>query len=85
MNQSRLSSLYEALINVVIGFTINFIANLVILPHVGFNIDMATNFYIGILYTLVSVARQYTIRRWFNARLHAAAIALANLTTKETK
>lgn len=84
MNQTRLSSLYEALINVVIGFAINFVANLVILPHVGFNISMATNFYIGVLYTVVSVIRQYTIRRWFNAKLHRAAQALAHLTSKES-
>jgi hypothetical protein len=85
MTQTRLQSLYEALLNILIGFTINFIANMVILPHVGFNISMATNFYIGGLYTLISLVRQYAIRRWFNAKLHTAAAALAQLTSKESK
>lgn len=77
MTQTKLGSLYEALFNVAIGFTINFIANLFILPLVGFHISIGQNFFIGVLYTIVSVARSYVIRRWFNARLHAAAERLA--------
>ena len=78
MNQTRLGSLIEAWINVVIGFTINFFANLLILPAFGFTgLTLATNFYIGLAYTVVSVIRSYVIRRWFNARLHAAAMRLA--------
>jgi len=77
MTQTRLGSLYEALMNVAIGFAINFVANLVILPLVGFHISVGQNFFIGVLYTIVSVARSYVIRRWFNARLHAMAERLA--------
>ena len=79
MNQTRLGSFYEACINVLIGFWINFFANLVILPLVGFHISIGQNFYIGMLYTIVSVARSYVIRRWFNAKLQAAAKKLASL------
>lgn len=79
MNQTKLGSFYEALINVFIGFWINFFANLVILPMVGFHISIGQNFYIGLLYTLVSVARSYVIRRWFNSKLHAAALRMAGL------
>lgn len=78
MNQTRLGSFIEACINVLIGFWINFFANLVILPAFGFtSLTAKTNFLIGIAYTLVSVVRSYVIRRWFNARLHAAAMRLA--------
>lgn len=76
-SQTRLGSFIEACINVLIGFWINFFANLVILPMVGFHITMAQNLYIGLLYTIVSVARSYAIRRWFNARIHTAAHHLA--------
>lgn len=79
MNQSRLSSLYESIANIVIGFAINFAANLVILPMVGFHITLGQNFYIGLLYTGVSLVRSYAIRRWFNAKLHAAADHLAGV------
>lgn len=77
MTQTRLGSLYEALMNVAIGFAINFVANFVILPLVGFHISVGQNLFIGVLYTVVSVARSYVIRRWFNARLHAMAERLA--------
>lgn len=77
MNQSKLGSLIEACINVAIGFAINFCANLLILPLIGFHISVAQNLFIGVLYTIISVARSYVIRRWFNARLQSAAQALA--------
>jgi hypothetical protein len=76
VNQTKLGSLIEACMNVLIGFSINFVANLLILPLIGFHISVGQNLFIGVLYTLVSVVRSYVIRRWFNARLHAAAIAL---------
>ena len=77
MNQTRLGSFIEALFNVAIGFAINMVANFVILPLVGFHISLGQNLFIGMLYTVVSVARSYLIRRWFNDRLHTAANALA--------
>jgi hypothetical protein len=76
MQQTKLGSFYEALINVAIGFGINFIANLLILPLFGFNITLIDNLYIGLLYTVVSVARSYVVRRWFNARIHETAMRL---------
>ena len=77
MNQTRLGSLIEALFNVAIGFAINMAANFVILPMVGFHITLGQNLFIGVLYTLVSVARSYIVRRWFNARLQFAAHRIA--------
>lgn len=68
--QSRLESFIEAWINVFIGFGINFVANLVILPQFGFNtLTLQANFLIGICFTVVSVVRQYAIRRWAQAHL----------------
>ena len=78
MQQTRLGSFIEAWINVLIGFGINFIANLVILPMFGFHITLMDNLYIGILYTIISVVRSYAIRRWFNERIHRTAVKLAN-------
>lgn len=77
MTQTRLGSLYEALFNILIGYTINFTANMLILPAFGFHITVVQNLAIGVLFTIISVARQYVIRRWFNAKLHRAAALLA--------
>lgn len=83
MSQTKLGSFIEAWVNVLIGFWINFAANLLILPAFGFTgLTLATNFYIGLAYTVVSVARSYVIRRWFNAKLHSAAERLAKGMTK---
>jgi hypothetical protein len=78
VSQSRRGSFIEACINVAIGFVINFCANLLILPLIGFHISAGQNLFIGVLYTVISVARSYTIRRWFNARIHRAAQRLAS-------
>jgi len=71
--QSRKSSFIEAGINVFIGFWINYVANLVILPIFGLHITLTENFYLGLMYTGIAVTRTYVIRRWFNARIHKAA------------
>lgn len=78
MSQTRRGSLFEAIINVLIGFWINFFANLLILPLIGFNISVSQNFFIGFLYTLISIARSYVIRRWFNYYIVKAANKLAD-------
>ena len=77
MTQTRLGSFIEAWVNVAIGFTINFVANLAILPMFGFNISAGQAFWVGCIFTIISVIRSYAIRRWFNARLHSAVERLA--------
>jgi len=77
MHQSRLGSLIEALANVVIGFAINWSANMLILPLFGFHVSGSQAFGIGVLFTVISIARSYALRRWFNARLHQAAQRIA--------
>ncbi len=85
MNQTRLGSLIETGTNILIGFFINFWANLLILPAFGFqSLDMKTNFYIGVIYTVISVVRGYVIRRWFNARLHNASQRIAQSIATQT-
>lgn len=67
--QSRMDSFMEALTNVAIGFVINFIANIVILPlMLGVPADFGTFALIGAAYTVVSVARSYAIRRVFDGK-----------------
>ncbi|CAB4121592.1 hypothetical protein UFOVP14_42 [uncultured Caudovirales phage] len=77
MSQSRLGSLIEVIINTCIGFIINYTANLLIFPWFGFHISLEANFYMGLAYTGISVARSYVIRRWFNSYIHKAAMKLA--------
>jgi F0F1-type ATP synthase assembly protein I len=71
--QTRLESFVEAWINVGIGFGINFTANLLLLPHFAgaTRLTLASNFVIGMIYTVISVVRSYVIRRWAQAHLRA--------------
>lgn len=64
--QSKKHSWMEAATNIFIGFAINFCANLVILPLFGFHISLGDNFLIGLIYTGISLVRQYVLRRYFN-------------------
>lgn len=66
MSQSKTASLVEAWGNVAVGYGINFVANLVILPWFGFKPSLLQNLLIGLLYTTMSVVRSYCIRRYFN-------------------
>lgn len=77
LRQTRLGSLIETSINILIGFWINYFANLLILPLFGFHISLSDNLLMGLLYTLISVVRSYAVRRWFDARIHKAALTLS--------
>lgn len=67
--QTRLESLVEAVINCVIGYGISFMANAILLPLVGLPVSIKQNLLIGAGMTVVSVARQYAIRRWAQVHL----------------
>ena len=77
-----MGSFIESLINIAIGYVINFTANLLILPLIGFHITITQNLFIGLLYTIISVARSYVVRRWFEARIHKAAHKVSEKVTK---
>ena len=65
--QSIKRSWIEAFTNILIGYTINFIANIFILPLFGFHsLTLGKNFIIGIIYTGISLLRMFIIRRFFN-------------------
>ena len=75
--QSRRSAIIEAWVNILIGFTINYGMNLALLPLVGAHLSLSENFMLGWVFTAASIVRQYVIRRWFNARIHALATSMA--------
>lgn len=75
--QSRRQSIIEAWVNIGIGFSINFAANLVLIPMMtdGHAVSASANWWGGWVYTSISVLRQYVIRRWFNTASFAALLA----------
>lgn len=66
MSQTKFGSFIEAAANIAVGFAVNFTANMLVLPHFGFAITAGKAFGIGVVFTVISLVRQYILRRWFN-------------------
>lgn len=66
MAQTKLGSFAEAWANIAVGFAINFTANMLVLPLFGFAITASKAFGIGVIFTAISLARSYLLRRYFN-------------------
>jgi len=64
--QTKLGSFIEAWANIAVGFAINFTANLLVFPLFGFNISAGQAFWVGVIFTVISLVRSYILRRWFN-------------------
>lgn len=64
--QTKLGSFAEAWANIAVGFTINWTANMLVLPLFGFNVTGAEAFGIGVIFTGISLVRSYVLRRYFN-------------------
>lgn len=79
MTQTRIGSLIEVVFNTLIGLFVAFASQLIVFPLVGLHgIPLSTNFEISAYFTVISVARSYIVRRWFNARLKRASESLAS-------
>jgi hypothetical protein len=83
MQQSKIGSAIEAGMNVLIGYGIAVASQVLIFPLYGVHIPLASNFTIGLWFTVISLVRSYALRRWFNARLHKASEALAGIVNEE--
>jgi hypothetical protein len=66
MGQTRTGSLAESLANIAVGFGINYGANLLVLPMFGLAVTPHKALGIGIVFTGISLARSYVLRRYFN-------------------
>ncbi len=84
MLQSKLGSFYEAAMNIIIGFVVAICSQLIVFPLFNIDITFSDNLMIGFYFTIISLCRSYVIRRWFNARLRAAAEKLAATTRDNT-
>ena len=66
MSQTRRGSMLEAVANVAIGYGVSVAANVVVLPLFGYQVTVEDAAGIGLVFTLVSLARSYALRRVFN-------------------
>ncbi len=72
-DQHRLTSLLEVCINTGIGFWVSFIFWPPVAAVMGYPYSLADNFAITGIFTVLSIARGYIIRRFFAQGLHNTA------------
>ena len=72
MSQTKRQSFFESCINVSIGLWVSLAAQMAVFPLFGIRIELASNIIIGAIFTAISIARSYCVRRLFNW-LHGAS------------
>ena len=66
MTQSRTMSAAESVANVVIGYGIALITQVVVFDALAISVSLGQNLCIGAVFTVVSLVRSYLLRRFFN-------------------
>ncbi len=77
MSQTRKHSMIETITNISLGYVIATSSQIFIFPLYNINISISENLEIGLFFTIVSIIRSYTLRRFFNK------ITVNNLTTNK--
>ena len=67
-HQTKVDSFFESLTNTLIGFGLSFVVWALVAASYGIPMNWATNLQITAIFTVVSIARQYILRRLFNGR-----------------
>lgn len=65
MRQSRIMSLVEAIANGVGGYGVAVVTQILIFPVFGLHTTLAHNLKMGAVFTVVSIARPFALRRVF--------------------
>lgn len=65
MTQSRHMSLIEAVTNVILGYGLAVITQIVVFPWFGLDVSIGENFAIGAVFVGISLLRSYALRRLF--------------------
>lgn len=68
--QSRKDSAIEAFANIAFGMLVAFLAQLIWFPMIGKEFTITDNVLTTCVFTAVSFARTYALRRWFNGRIY---------------
>jgi len=67
MKQTRIMSLVEAITNVLVGYGVAVIAQILVFPVFGLQTTLIQNLKMGLVFSGVSLARSFALRRIFEA------------------
>lgn len=65
MKQSRKASFAETCLSTAIGYVIAVTTQAIVFPWFGLDVPLSHNLLIGVIFTVVSIARSYGVRRLF--------------------
>lgn len=64
--QSRWMSLVESLTNIAVGYGLAVLTQILVFPQFGLQASLGANLLIGGIFTIISLARSFALRRIFN-------------------
>lgn len=67
MKQSRMMSMIEAITNVLVGYALAIVTQIVVFPWFGIEAALHEHLAIGTAFVAISLARSYLLRRLFDA------------------
>ena len=65
--QTRWMSFMEAVTNIVVGYGLAVLTQIIVFPLFGLYASLSDNLLMGAAFTTISLARSYVLRRLFNA------------------
>jgi hypothetical protein len=68
MSQTKFQSVVESITNTLTGYLSGLITQLIVFPFFNINIPLASNMALVGVFTIISLIRNYVIRRWFNTK-----------------
>lgn len=64
--QHKRHSLAESLTNVAVGYGVALVSQIALFPWFDVHLTLSDNLWLGLWFTMISVARSYVLRRVFN-------------------
>lgn len=65
MQQTRKYSFIESITNIICGYGVAVLSQIIIFPFFNIRIPLSDNFIIGLWFTVISLGRSYALRRFF--------------------
>jgi hypothetical protein len=66
VSQTKTWSFLEALFNILVGYGVAVFAQTIIFPIFGIDIPLKSHLTMGLFFTIISIIRSYSLRRFFN-------------------
>ena len=63
--QTKKHSLFESFSNVLVGYAVAVLSQIIIFPFFDIHVTLQDNIFIGLWFTVISILRSYCLRRVF--------------------